>query len=154
MASLRVLQQMTSALEHFRRAVVQKSGLTTLVRLLSEPNQEVRCLAAGTLAYAVRTHKSRTLTRKAGAVPLLVSQTLSSWWRLGVRRPKRQNGPNVICLSCQMTLPFFSVIIWLNLFQSFVIDRWCVNLWPNTFKFSSGTIFAVFTGFENRPFRH
>lgn len=74
MASLRVLQKMTSALEHFRRAVVQKSGLSTLVRLLSEPNQEVRCLAAGTLAHAVRTRKSRTLTRKAGAVPLLVGR--------------------------------------------------------------------------------
>ncbi len=70
-AALRVLQNMVT-MQHFQRLLVMKSGIATVVRLLSEPEQDVRCLAAGTLAHAVNNHRSRMLTRKAGAVPLLV----------------------------------------------------------------------------------
>ena len=70
-AALRVLQEMAS-IQHFQRLLVIKSGLMTVVALLSQPEPGVRCLAAATLAHAVHNHKSRTLTRKAGAVPLLV----------------------------------------------------------------------------------
>lgn len=71
-AALRVLQDLVK-IQHFQRLLVMKSGIATVVRLLSEPEQDVRCLAAGTLAHAVNNHRSRMLTRKAGAVPLLVN---------------------------------------------------------------------------------
>ena len=71
MAALRVLQKMVT-MQHFQRLLVMKSGIATVVRLLSEPERDVRCLAALTLANAVNSHRSRMLTRKAGAVPLLV----------------------------------------------------------------------------------
>ena len=71
MAALRVLHNMAST-QYFQRILVIKSGLVTVVRLLSQPESDVRCLAAATLGHAVQNHKSRTLTRRAGAVPLLV----------------------------------------------------------------------------------
>lgn len=71
-AALRLLQQLVTV-QHFQRLLVLKSGIATIVRLLSEPERDVRCLAAVTLANAVNNHRSRMLTRKAGAVPLLVS---------------------------------------------------------------------------------
>ena len=70
-AALRLLQQLVTV-QHFQRLLVLKSGIATIVRLLSEPERDVRCLAAITLANAVNNHRSRMLTRKAGAVPLLV----------------------------------------------------------------------------------
>ena len=70
-AALRVLQNLVK-IQHFQRLLVIKSGIATVVRLLSEAEPDVRCLAAGTLAHAVNNHRSRMLTRKAGAVPLLV----------------------------------------------------------------------------------
>lgn len=70
-AALRVLQKMVQ-IPYFQRLLVVKSGIDTVVHLLSEPEQDVRCLAAVTLANAVNNHRSRLLTRKAGAVPLLV----------------------------------------------------------------------------------
>lgn len=70
-AALRLLQNMMT-IQHFQRLLVMKSGIATVVKLLSESEQDVRCLAAGTLAHAVNSHRSRMLTRKAGAVPLLV----------------------------------------------------------------------------------
>ena len=70
-AALRVLQEMAS-IPHFQRLMVIKSGLPTVVGLLSQPEHSVRCLAAATLARAVQNHRSRLITRKAGAVPLLV----------------------------------------------------------------------------------
>ncbi|KAK4019361.1 outer dynein arm-docking complex subunit 2 [Daphnia magna] len=70
-AALRVLQNMVK-IQHFQRLLVMKSGIATVVKLLSEAEPDVRCLAAGTLAHAVNNHRSRMLTRKAGAVPLLV----------------------------------------------------------------------------------
>ena len=71
-AALRVLQKMVTW-QHFQRLLVLKSGIATVVRLLSEPEKDVRCLAAVTLANAVNSHRSRMLTRRAGAVPLLVA---------------------------------------------------------------------------------
>ena len=70
-AALRLLQQLVTV-QHFQRLLVLKSGIATIVRLLSESERDVRCLAAITLANAVNNHRSRMLTRKAGAVPLLV----------------------------------------------------------------------------------
>jgi len=70
-AALRVLQEM-ALIQHFQRLLIVNSGLATVVGLLSQPELSVRCLAAATLARAVQNHRSRLITRKAGAVPLLV----------------------------------------------------------------------------------
>ena len=77
MAALRVLQEMAS-IQHFQRLLVVRSGLGTVVSLLSQPEHSVRCLAAATLGRAVQNHRSRVITRKAGAVPLLVKMNKST----------------------------------------------------------------------------
>lgn len=55
-----------------RRSIVCLGGLSSMVKLLSEPNLELRCLLAETIAYVAQCHQSSAIVRKEGGIPYLI----------------------------------------------------------------------------------
>jgi len=69
--ALKILKEIsTNAL--IRRTITDLGGLTTMVKILRDPNAELRCLSAETIANIARLRRARRAIRQHGGIKNLV----------------------------------------------------------------------------------
>ena len=55
-----------------RRAIADLGGLQTMVKILKDPNKELKCLAAETIANVAKFRRARRTVRQFGGIRKLV----------------------------------------------------------------------------------
>ena len=60
-----------------RRAIADLGGLQTMVKILQDPNKELKCLAAETIANVAKFRRARRTVRQHGGIKKLVSTSFS-----------------------------------------------------------------------------
>lgn len=55
-----------------RKAIVDLDGIPLLINILSEPNIDLKIMAAETIAFVGRVRIARKLVRKCGGIPKLI----------------------------------------------------------------------------------
>ena len=58
-----------------RRAIADLGGLQTMVKILRDPNKELKALAAETIANVAKFRRARRTVRQHGGIKKLVSQS-------------------------------------------------------------------------------
>jgi len=61
-----------------RRAIADLGGLQTMVRILQEPNKDLKCLTAETIAHVAKFRRARRTVRHHGGIKQLVSLMLTA----------------------------------------------------------------------------
>ena len=57
---------------NFSRAIADLGGLQTMVKILKDPNKELKCLAAETIANVAKFRRARRTVRQFGGIRKLV----------------------------------------------------------------------------------
>ena len=79
--SLKILKDISKNIQ-IRRAIADLGGLQTMVKILRDPNKELKCLAAETIANVARFRRARRTVRQHGGIKKLVSRShLSQLYR-------------------------------------------------------------------------
>jgi armadillo repeat-containing protein 4 len=61
---------------YIRRSIADLGGLQTMVRILGEPDKELRCLAAETIANVAKFKRARKVVRQNNGIKRLVKETI------------------------------------------------------------------------------
>lgn len=71
--SLNILKYISKNAQ-IRRAIADLGGLQTMVKILRDPNKELKALAAETIANVAKFRRARRTVRQHGGIKKLVSQ--------------------------------------------------------------------------------
>ena len=74
-----------------RRAIADLGGLQTMVKILRDPNKELKALAAETIANVAKFRRARRTVRQHGGIKKLVSQS-HNFTVYGVKQSREING--------------------------------------------------------------
>ncbi|XP_023216582.1 armadillo repeat-containing protein gudu-like isoform X2 [Centruroides sculpturatus] len=85
--ALKVLREIASN-PAMRHSIICLGGLDSMVKILSEPSLELRCLLAETIANVVHCHRSAIIVRKGGGIPYLIELLDVSNQVLRTEKPK------------------------------------------------------------------
>lgn len=75
--SLKILKEISRNIQ-IRRAIADLGGLQTMVKILRDPDKELRCLAAETIANVAKFRRARRTVRQHGGIRRLVSTVYES----------------------------------------------------------------------------
>jgi len=78
--SLKILKEISNN-AYIRRSIADLGGLQIMVRILRDPNKELKCLAAETIAHVAKFRRSRRSVRQHGGIKNLVRQYCVRWKR-------------------------------------------------------------------------
>ena len=70
--SLKILKEISRNTQ-IRRAIADLGGLQTMVKILRDPDKELKCLAAETIANVAKFRRARRTVRQHGGIKKLVS---------------------------------------------------------------------------------
>lgn len=70
--ALKILKEISRNTQ-IRRAIADLGGLQTMVKILRDPNKELKCLAAETIANVAKFRRARRTVRQHGGIKKLVS---------------------------------------------------------------------------------
>lgn len=70
--SLKILKEISRNIQ-IRRAIADLGGLQTMVKILRDPDKDLKCLAAETIANVAKFRRARRTVRQHGGIKKLVS---------------------------------------------------------------------------------
>lgn len=69
--SLKILKEISRNIQ-IRRAIADLGGLQTMVKILRDPDKDLKCLAAETIANVAKFRRARRTVRQHGGIKKLV----------------------------------------------------------------------------------
>lgn len=85
--SLKILKEISRNTQ-IRRAIADLGGLQTMVKILRDPDKDLKCLAAETIANVAKFRRARRTVRQHGGIKKLVCTVIIC--RFGERERERE----------------------------------------------------------------